>query len=98
MPTKLIATKPLTYATRRLLPGDEFEAQRGHARVLIGIKKARRADEMRADVPPPPPEVVAKVDSLDDLRSEAELAGVEVDRRWGAARLSAEIEKARGGA
>lgn len=37
----LIATKPLTYATRRLLPGDEFVARNRDARVLVAIRKAK---------------------------------------------------------
>lgn len=40
----LIATKRLTYNTRRLLPGDPFEAKDQHARLLIAIKKARPAE------------------------------------------------------
>lgn len=39
MPT-LIARKPLTYATRRLRAGDEFEAEPMHARLLIAVKTA----------------------------------------------------------
>jgi len=38
---KLIATKPLTYATRRLLAGDTFDAMPMHGRLLVAIKKAR---------------------------------------------------------
>lgn len=51
----LIAVKPMTYATRRLLPNDRFTARAdAHARVLIAIGKARPAPkrdelaEMRA--------------------------------------------------
>jgi hypothetical protein len=41
---KLIATKPFSYATRRLLPNDEFEATNQHARLLVAIGKARESD------------------------------------------------------
>ncbi len=39
---KLVASRPLTYATRRLLPGDPFVADDRVARVLIAAKKARK--------------------------------------------------------
>lgn len=43
---KMIATKPLKYATRRLLPDDDFTARsESHARVLEATKRARRAPE-----------------------------------------------------
>lgn len=35
-----------------------------------------------------------EVDALDDLRAEAEAAGIKVDRRWGEARLRQEIAAA----
>lgn len=49
--TRLIAVKPLTYNTRRLVPGDTFDASSGHARVFIALRKARA--EVATDVPPP---------------------------------------------
>lgn len=47
MKQKLIAVKPLTYATRRLQAGDEFEATRADARVLVAVKRAAFADQQR---------------------------------------------------
>ena len=40
--TDLVATKAMTYATRRLLPGDPFAARTtADARALVAIGKAR---------------------------------------------------------
>lgn len=59
---KLIANKPLTYATRRLLAGDTFEASSRDARLLVGIKKARpHPDRVPGSIEPPPTEVGAKI-------------------------------------
>lgn len=40
---RLIAEKNMRYSTRRLLPGDEFEASRRDGRVLVAIGRARLA-------------------------------------------------------
>jgi hypothetical protein len=48
---KLIATKALTYATRRLLPGDEFVARNRDARVLVAIRKAKPGEGVVIDDP-----------------------------------------------
>ena len=37
---ELMAKKSMTYATRRLSPGDRFTAPTSDAKVLIAIKKA----------------------------------------------------------
>jgi hypothetical protein len=42
---KMVATKSMTYRTRRLCAGDEFEANRRDARVLAAIGKAKAAAE-----------------------------------------------------
>jgi hypothetical protein len=42
---KMVATKSMTYRTRRLRAGDEFEANRRDARVLTAIGKAKVAAE-----------------------------------------------------
>lgn len=39
----LVSLKPHTYAGERLQAGDEFNAPSSHAKVLIAIKRARRA-------------------------------------------------------
>lgn len=48
---KLIAIKPFSYATRRLLAGDEFEAPRRIAKALIGAKRARDANRGNLEAP-----------------------------------------------
>jgi hypothetical protein len=105
---KLVALKPLTYNTRRLLPGDSFEARKpSDARVLIAVKKARAAQSRpTTSVPPPPRHVAEKIaqsvgqtresdDELTLLRNRAKELGVEIDGRWGTARLRIEIEAVR---
>lgn len=59
--------KPLTYATRRLMPGDPFSASERDARLLIRMK---RACEVRDAVklPAPPAELLAKFDHDSDGR------------------------------
>ena len=66
MKQKLIAVKPLTYATRRLLAGDEFEATRTDARVLVAVNRARMMDEPRepGTLPPPPAAVQKKAETV----------------------------------
>lgn len=61
MKQKLIAVRPLTYATRRLLAGDEFEATRADARVLVAVNRARTMDQPREPGSlPQPPRAVTK--------------------------------------
>jgi hypothetical protein len=57
---KLRAVKNLTYATRRLLPGDVFEARPRDVRVLLATRKVESVREP-ANVPAPPPAVAAKI-------------------------------------
>jgi hypothetical protein len=94
---RLKALRPMTYATRRLLPGDVFEAKsRRDHRVLLATRKVEAMREP-ASVPPPPPAVAKKIaeavappadDDLSALRAEYERA---VGRRpfmgWDAATL-----------
>lgn len=69
---KLIALKSMG----RRRPGDEFEVNRAQARALIALGKAK-------DAPAPEP-----VDhERESLRARAEQLGVDVDGRWGTARL-----------
>ena len=78
----LIATKPLTYATRRLKAGDEFTARSVRdARILIAIRKARVA-----------PDRAEPAISLEELREAyRSLKQDEPDKRWGVARLEREL-------
>lgn len=48
----LIATRSMTYNTRRLVAEDPFQARPRDARILIAIGKARRVEELEA-VPAP---------------------------------------------
>ena len=57
---RLIATKSMRYATRRLQAGDVFEAKPRDARLLIAIRKAR-VERRPGNIGAPPPELVAKV-------------------------------------
>lgn len=41
----LIATRTMTYGTRRLTPGDRFTASNMNGRLLIAIKKAKAATD-----------------------------------------------------
>lgn len=102
---RLIALKPMSYATRRLLPNDEFDAPRAHAQALIAVKKAQVAARQRGDLPPPPKKVAAVIgpsaaekaaeDEREKLRAEAEALGIVTDGRWGVARLQDEIAAAK---
>lgn len=69
----LIATKPLRYATRHLVPGEHFMAKSDRdARILVAIGKAKRSTA-RAPVklPPPPDVVLTKVSATTAIRKEA---------------------------
>lgn len=100
---KLIALRPLAYATRRLQAGDAFEALPRDARVLKAIGKAREdydapvkaALVAAALVPKPIPLAPSIPVDLDALRAEAVAAGASVDGRWGERRLREEIEAAK---
>jgi len=93
---RLIATRPLRYPrgvrnTRAMVPGDSFEASPQYAPILVhAVKCAAFAREAIDEVPLAP-----DVDDIDRLRTIAERLGIEVDRRWGARRLQAEIEAKR---
>jgi len=60
MNVKLKAVKGLTYNTRRLLPGDVFDASPRDARLLLAIRKAEAMREP-VELPPPPPAVAEKI-------------------------------------
>lgn len=67
--TKMIATKSMRYATRRLLPDDEFVAKNGRdARLLSAIGKARYATDGAApalrEAAPSAAEILAQADGL----------------------------------
>jgi hypothetical protein len=91
---RLIATKPMTYATRRLQAGDAFDAPARDARVLLAIRKAKAAGEAAPSPEAPEPPAPAEDADLEALRAEAERLGIDVDGRWGAKRLRSEIGRA----
>ena len=92
---RLIATRPLRYPanrrnTRALVAGDLFEAPRHDAQLLVyACKRAAFANEIG------PVPLAPDVDDIEALRTLAERLGIEVDKRWGARRLQAEIEAKR---
>lgn len=99
MTRKLIAEKSHKYGTRRMVAGDEYEATDMHAKVLVGIRKARYAPEklvapvmQKAETEAQPQ---ASSADLDRLRHEAHQLGIQVDGRWGDIRLRHEISMAR---
>lgn len=63
MRVPMIATKDLTYATRRLKADDAFEASRSDARVLTALGRARLVE---GEVKKPAP---APADERDALRA-----------------------------
>lgn len=59
---RMVATKQFSYATRRLHPGDEFDARPRDARLLIAIKKAEEWRPRKVSrIPPPPPDLAQKI-------------------------------------
>lgn len=97
---KLTAIRPMSYKTRRMQAGDEFDATATDAKILIAMRKARYLTrEIGAFDPPPapvaeaigpPPDHDAERDALREL---AQSMGIDVDGRWGVARLEQEIER-----
>ncbi|KTF68674.1 hypothetical protein ACNFJ7_02170 [Sphingomonas sp. HT-1] len=92
----LIATKPFTYATRRLKAGDTFEPRtRAHERLLIALKRAQRSagenqpDEQQDPAPQAP---APKGDDLASLRKAYEVKfGKRPYHGWDAATLTEKI-------
>jgi hypothetical protein len=107
MPMKmrtLTAIKPHKYGTRHLTAGEDYEAPPRHAIALVAGRKARFADKAApakakpvAAAPEPEPENVTTepTNDIERLRMEATQLGIDVDGRWGVARLNYEIGRAR---
>lgn len=88
---ELIANRRMTYATRRLSPGDRFIADDRVARVLIAAKKARKASHERTTRIPPKNE-------LADLRVQyAAVIGKRPFNGWDAEVLREKIAAAKVG-
>jgi hypothetical protein len=100
----LMAIKPHKYGTRHLVAGEEYEVPPRHAIALVAGKKARFADkvirapqakvEVAAVEPIDMPAATEPMD-VDSLRMEATQLGIDVDGRWGLARLQQEIAQAK---
>lgn len=98
---KLFATKSFSYATRRLLPGDSFEANNRDARILVAIGKAKPVREA-GTLPPPPADLAKKTkvpdtdkEALSKLRAEyTELVGKKPFAGWKADELQRRIDEA----
>ncbi len=80
---KVTVLKPHTYGTRQLLAGDEYELPDVEAVLLVVDGKATFGFEVGKARPKPV--------TIDDLRMQAEKLGIDIDRRWGRARLQYEI-------
>jgi len=104
---RLITTKPHKYGTRHLVAGEEYEVPPRHAIALVAGKKAKFADNKKTVrtarveerlVPDSDDSIAGAVtteEPIDRLRMEATRLGVDVDRRWGVARLQHEISQAK---
>lgn len=103
---KIVALRPQTYGTRQLKAGDEFEAPRLEALVMISKKRAGFPPKVSSKRQPPSQPEPAKVEekteaaaetttenNIDSLRAEAARLGLVVDGRWGVARLQHEIAR-----
>jgi hypothetical protein len=98
----LKAIKPHLYGTRRLEAGDEYEAPVEEAIAQVAMRRAdfvkgkpRPVPAATAKPEAAPPEPSKPIIDIDDLRSEATELGIDVDGRWGMARLQHEIDQAK---
>lgn len=95
----LIATSSFVYASRRLLPGQDFTTKTARdARVLIAIGKARQ-QRKQGRIAAPPADLVEKIASSGDetsaLRKEyEEVVGKRPYMGWDADTLRARISEA----
>jgi hypothetical protein len=102
--SKIVVIKPHRYGTRHLVAGDEYELPARQALALIVTKKARFAKPVRkaaAAAPVPAPAQPAAPAAtrgepsgeIENLRAQATQLGIDIDGRWGVARLRYEIER-----
>ncbi len=76
--TTMTAVKMLTYANRRLVPGEDFEAKSPRdLKVLLATRKAR-IKRQSGEIPAPPAAVAAKIDAV-VVSPDQELAQARVD-------------------
>lgn len=92
----MIATKSFTYATRRLLPGQDFVTKSERdAKILTAIGKAVRK-RVPGTIAPPPADLAAKIagpaEDMAALRAEYQaVTGKRAFHGWDAAVLRAKI-------
>jgi hypothetical protein len=106
----LKALRPHLYGTRRLEAGDEYEAPTEEAIAHVAMRKADFAKskpptfaEKKSEAAPPAPQSrqiepateAVEEPTIDDLRLQATQLGIDVDGRWGMARLRYEIDQAK---
>jgi len=103
----LTAIKPHKYGTRHLTAGENYEVPARYAIALVAGKKARFADNKKPvraarvnetlvhdsddSIAGPVPTEAA----IDRMRMEATQLGINIDGRWGVARLQHEIAQAK---
>jgi hypothetical protein len=103
---KLMATKPHRYGTRHLIAGDEYEVPPRHAVALVAGRKAKFVPDKPARAAKVEEKPVSDSDDsiagyaitevgIDSLRLEATQLGIDIDGRWGIARLQHEIAQAK---
>ncbi|QMV00156.1 hypothetical protein GHV40_01035 [Devosia sp. D6-9] len=98
MTKELIATQGMTYATRRLRPGQTFQASDRDADLLIRIKRARKVSPLDA----PPAALAEKVAQQVDPDAEMkalrtkylDVFGKRPGPKWGPDELSCRIAEA----
>ena len=93
----LTAIKPHKYGTRHLVAGEEYEVPPRHAIALVAGKKAKFAAKAAPTkvVAEPEPAAAEPTNDIEQLRMEATQLGIDVDGRWGVARLQHEIAQAK---
>jgi hypothetical protein len=102
----LMAIKPHKYGTRHLTAGEEYEVPSKHAVALVAARKAKFAEDKKSARSPEKPAVEPVVPrfepepetfeaNIDSLRLQATQLGINVDGRWGVARLQHEIDQAK---
>lgn len=103
---RLITTKPHKYGTRHMVAGDEYEVPPRHAIALVAGKKAKFAPDKPVRAAKVDEQLVHESEdsivgpaqsdqAIDRLRLEATQLGIDIDRRWGVARLQHEIAQAK---
>lgn len=106
---KLTSIRPHKYGTRHMTAGEDYEAPTQEAIAQVALrnadfakpaKRSKPAASVEPPVPepeptPPPPEVEPERQplTLDSLRLQATELGIDVDGRWGIARLAYEISQ-----